>query len=81
MYNNPTFFRGSPEIMLLIIPVVYLFCWLFNAYRLGKFKKSRQSTRGKKRDDRIAVFIVFIFIIAAALAAAALEPLMNSFVK
>lgn len=73
MYNHPTFFRGSPEIMLFIVPAAFLFCWLFNAYQLGKLKKSKRGTRSKKREDRIALFVLFIFIIGTALAAAALE--------
>lgn len=73
MYNHPTFFRGSPEILLFLVPVLFLFVWLFNAYRLRKLKKSKQDTGSRKRSDRMDTFIVFLFIIVTALAAAALE--------
>lgn len=79
MYNNPVFFKGSPEIMLLIIPAAFLFCWLFNSCRLGKLKRSKQSARDRKRNDRMALFILFLFIIATTVAAAVLESFLYRF--
>ena len=37
---------------LIIIPVVFMFVFLFNAYRLGKFnKKKKDKNNEKKKDD------------------------------
>ena len=42
--------HGPSEMQLFIILAVALFCWLFNACRLKKLKKSKQSAerRGQK---------------------------------
>ena len=48
MYNGPMFFKGSMEVMLVIVLVSFLFVWLFNAYRLRKLKKSKQDARSRK---------------------------------
>ena len=78
MYNRPVLFRGPLGIMLFIILVMLLFWWLFNSYRLGTFKKLKQGMGGKKRNGRLTLLIIALFIIAAALAAAAREPLLRS---
>lgn len=75
MYNHYMLSRVSPEISIVILLAVGLFCWLFNAYQLGKIKKSKPGTWDKKKNARIAVLIVALFIIVAALAIAALESL------
>lgn len=75
MYNHYMLSRATPEISIVIILAVGLFCWLFNAYRLGKIKKAKPGTWDKKKSDRTAVLIVALFIIVAALAIAALESL------
>lgn len=75
MYNHYMLSQVSPEISIVMILAVGLFCWLFNAYRLGKIKKAKSGTWDKKKSDRIAVFIVALFIIVGSLAIAALESL------
>lgn len=79
MCNHYMLSRVSPEISIVIILAVGLFCWLFNAYRLGKIKKAKPGTWDKKKSDRIAVLIVALLIIAAALTIAALESFLRSF--
>lgn len=74
MYMSNAIFRGSPDVLLIIIPVVCLFCWLFNAYRLRKLKKAKPDAWDKQKSDRIALWIIGGFIIVTALALAALRP-------
>lgn len=74
MHMQNAIFRGSPDVLLMIIPVVYLFCWLFNAYRLRKLKKAKPGTWDRQKSDRIALWVILGFIVAAALALAALRP-------
>lgn len=73
IYMHSAVFRGPLEIYLFLILATGLFCWLFNAWRLGKFKRAKQGTRNRKRSDRIALFIIAFFTVAIALVAAALD--------
>lgn len=73
MYMCNAIFRGSPEILLLFIPAAALFCLVFNAWRLGKFGKSKRGKWGKKRADKVAVLAVGFFIIVVGVGAAVLE--------
>ena len=59
--------------MLVIAPAVFLLCWLYNAYRLGKFRKRRHAPPNiaRKRTYKKGLFVIGCIILAILLGLAA----------
>lgn len=64
MYIHPP--SSSPDalgvLVLVIAPAVFLLCWLFNAYKLGKFKHVKWSLSAPE-NRRFLFFLISVFVV------------------
>ena len=63
---------SSLAVVLIAAPIVFLLIWLFNAHRMGKFRKAKHSDAnaslaGRKRRRALVLCGVLLILIAAGL--------------
>lgn len=69
----PQKFDGPYETHLVLMIAVFLLCWLFNAYKLGRFKKKKHaapSTSIAKANRKKALLMVLCITFAGLIALA-----------
>lgn len=65
----PLKYYGSYEIYLVITAVVFLLCGLYNAYKLGKFKKGKYAAPGSAalKSSCKKVFLIVLGVLTGVL--------------